>query len=211
MYLTKTPAFIQSLFPDYIWRLPTSEPILYLTFDDGPIPDVTEWVLDQLSHFDAKATFFCVGENVQRHPDVYQRILSEGHAVGNHTHHHKNGWQTDKMQYLDNIAQCAKHVDSPLFRPPYGRLKPNQAKQIKQKYKVVMWDVLTGDFDPTIDAEECYHNILKSTKPGSILVFHDSIKAEATLKKVLPRVLKYYSELGYTFKALNGEAISTIK
>ena len=208
MYLTKTPSFIQSLFPDYIWRLPTSEPVLYLTFDDGPIPGVTEWVLDQLDKYEAKATFFCVGENVQHHPDVYQRILSVGHAVGNHTHNHKNGWQTDKMQYLDNIAQCAKHVNSQLFRPPYGRLKPNQAKQIKQAYKVVMWDVLTGDFDPDIDAEECYHNILKNTKTGSILVFHDSLKAKATLKNVLPRVLKYYSELGYRFSSIGSKIIS---
>jgi peptidoglycan/xylan/chitin deacetylase (PgdA/CDA1 family) len=208
MYLTKTPTFIQSLFPDYIWRLTTSERVLYLTFDDGPIPVVTEWVLDQLSYYDAKATFFCVGENVQHHANVYQRILSEGHAVGNHTYNHKNGWRTDKMQYLDNIAQCAKQVKSQLFRPPYGRLKTNQAKQIKQEYKVVMWDVLTGDFDPRIDAEKCYQNILKNTKPGSILVFHDSLKAEATLTKVLPRVLKHYCDLGYGFSSISSKIIS---
>ena len=203
MYLTKTPSFIQSLFPDYIWRVPTDERILHLTFDDGPIPDVTEWVLDKLKKFEAKATFFCVGENVQRHPKVYQRILSEGHSVGNHTHHHKNGWHTDKVQYLDNVAKCAEHVDSKLFRPPYGRLKPNQAKEIKKQYDIIMWDVLTGDFDPSLNPQDCYHAIIKETKPGSILVFHDSLKAAPVLKEVLPRVLKHYNEQGYIFEALS--------
>ena len=210
MYLTKTPSFIQSRFPDYVWSVPTSDPILYLTFDDGPIPDVTEWVLDQLKQYQAKATFFCVGENVQRYPSIYQRILTEGHSVGNHTYHHKNGWKTDKVQYLYNVAQCAKLVDSTLFRPPYGRLKPSQAKQIKQEYKIIMWDVLTGDFDPHLKPEDCYQNVLKNTKAGSILVFHDSLKAQPILTEVLPRVLAHYHEHGYKFEALKSTSLSKI-
>ena len=202
MYLTKTPSLIQSLFPDLTWRLPSAGNTLHLTFDDGPIPDITEWVLDTLEQHQAKATFFCVGENVAKHPNIFTRIKSEGHSVGNHTYHHKNGWQTAKNDYLDDIRKCAKLVDSNLFRPPYGRMKPSQINTLKHLYQIVMWDILTGDFDPSLDPDTCFQSIIKKTKPGSILVFHDSLKAAPNLQIVLPKVLQHYSELGYTFEAI---------
>jgi len=203
MYLTKTPSFIQSLFPYLTWRLPSKHNILYLTFDDGPIPDITEWVLDILHQHQAKATFFCVGENVAKHPIIFSRIMAEGHSVGNHTQHHINGWQTSKNIYLDDVSQCARLIDSNLFRPPYGRMRPSQINFLKHHYQIVMWDILTGDFDTTLDPDTCFQNIIHNTKPGSILVFHDSLKAAPVLQKVLPKVLQYYSGLGYTFEAIS--------
>ena len=208
MYLTKTPSFIQSLFPNLTWRLPSNSNKLYLTFDDGPIPDVTDWVLDILHQHQAKATFFCVGENVEKHPSIFTRIKAEGHSIGNHTFHHINGWQTKTEEYYQDIRKCAKLVDSNLFRPPYGRMKPSQVNMLKHQYQIVMWDILTGDFDPTLDPDICYQNIIDKTKSGSILVFHDSLKAAPILRKVLPQVLQHYSELGYTFEAINSQSIS---
>jgi len=150
MYLSKTPAFVQSLFPNFIWKIPHSERTLYLTFDDGPIPNITEWVLDVLASHNAKATFFCVGENVQKHSTIFDRIKDEGHAVGNHTFHHKNGWKTDKIDYFHDVRKCAELVESDLFRPPYGKLTPKQAQFLQRHYKIIMWDILTGDFDQNL-------------------------------------------------------------
>jgi peptidoglycan-N-acetylglucosamine deacetylase len=202
MYLTKTPRLLQSLLPAYTWRVSTEEKVLYLTFDDGPIPEVTTWVLDTLRPYNAKATFFCVGDNVQKHPSVFQQILAEGHTVGNHTFHHLNGWDSENISYFHNIRHCARLVNSNLFRPPYGRLTPKQTQFLTRHYQIVMWDVLSGDFDEQISNEECLNNVLSGTKRGSIIVFHDSLKAAERMTYALPRVLEHYAAKGYRFESL---------
>ncbi len=206
MYLVKTPTFIQNLFPNFTWRIPNAEKIIYLTFDDGPIPEVTPWVLEQLRAYDAKGTFFCVGENVQKYPDVFKQVLAEGHTVGNHTYNHLAGWQTDNIPYFHNVRHCARQVNSDLFRPPYGRLKPKQAQFLQRHYRIVMWDVLSGDFDASITNEQCLQNVVKNTQAGSIIVFHDSLKAEEKLRFVLPKVLKHFAAKGYRFEQLQNTA-----
>ena len=203
MYFVKTPSLIQSLFPNFIWHIPVKEKVLFLTFDDGPIPEVTPWVLEQLEQYNAQATFFCVGENIKKHANVFQQVLQAGHAVGNHTFNHLNGWATDNVPYFHNIRHCARLVKSMLFRPPYGRLLPKQVQFLQRHYKIIMWDVLSGDFDPEISEKECLNNVTKNVKPGSIVVFHDSLKAEQKLRYVLPKVLAHFSQLGYVFKKLN--------
>ena len=199
MYIVKTPAFVQRLFPDYTWQIPTAERVLYLTFDDGPIPVVTPWVLDTLRPFDAKATFFCVGENVQRHPDIFQQIIKEGHTVGNHTLQHLNGWETETDTYLQNVQLCANLVPGNLFRPPYGRLRTTQATALKKNYQIVLWDVLSGDFDRGISPQKCFNNIRRHARPGSIVVLHDSLKAERHLRYALPALLDFYAAKGWRF------------
>jgi peptidoglycan/xylan/chitin deacetylase (PgdA/CDA1 family) len=202
MYLVKTPRLVQTLMPGYTWRLPTAENVLYLTFDDGPIPEVTPWVLDSLRDYDARATFFCVGENVQRYPELFERVLADGHSVGNHTHNHLNGWHTDHAEYVRNVRRCARVVASPLFRPPYGRLLPRQRAFLERHFRIVMWDVLSGDFDPELSPERCLANVIENAVGGSITVFHDSRKAEARLRYALPRVLEHFAARGYRFEAL---------
>ncbi len=203
MYLVKTPNFIQSLFPNFTWRIPTNEKCVYLTFDDGPIPEVTPWVLDQLAQYDAKATFFCVGDNIRKYPDIFQMVKDQGHVTGNHTVNHLDGWSTENITYFHNIRRCARQVGSDLFRPPYGRLKPQQALFLQRHYRIVMWDVLSGDFDPDITPEQCYENVVRNVRPGSIIVFHDSLKAQEKLEFALPKVLEYLSAAGYSFNALH--------
>ncbi len=202
MYLAKTPRFIQRLFPNLIWRIPTDEKVIYLSFDDGPIPQLTPWVLDELAKYNAKASFFCVGENVNRYPDLYNRIIEEGHSVGNHTHNHLNGWKTDNRPYLRNVKSCSQSMETSLFRPPYGKLRPKQVQILSKKYKIIMWDVLSGDFDQNITKEDCYENVIQNIGPGSIVVFHDNLKAEERLKYTLPKVLSDLSKEGYTFQNL---------
>ena len=205
MYLVKTPQFIQNLFPNFIWKVPTTDKVLYLTFDDGPIPEVTPWVLDQLDQYQAKATFFCVGDNVRKHPEVFSQVMLGGHSVGSHTFHHLNGWGTENIPYFHNVRRGANLVHSDLFRPPYGRLKPKQAQFLQRHYQIVMWDVLSGDFDPQLSREQCLENVLQNSQKGSIIVFHDSLKAEDKLTYVLPKVLKHFSDLGYRFERLTGQ------
>ncbi len=202
MYLVKTPQFIQKLFPNFTWRIPTDEKVLHLTFDDGPIPVVTPWVLEQLAQHNAKATFFCVGDNVRKHYDVLEMVKKAGHAIGNHTFNHLNGWLTDNVQYFLNVRRCAHALRSNLFRPPYGRLKPRQGDFLQRHYRIVMWDVLSGDFDPEISAEQCLENVLSNAKQGSIVVFHDSLKAWDKLQFVLPKVLAHFASQGYRFARL---------
>lgn len=180
---------------------------IYLTFDDGPHPVATTFVLDELKKFNAKATFFCIGKNVLQFSEPFKRILEEQHAVGNHTHHHLNGWKTKNETYLNDIAIAAKKIQSNLFRPPYGRLRSSQAKQIAEilndkKAKIIMWDVLSGDFDELISKEQCLENILSKTKSGSIIVFHDSEKAFPRLEYVLPLILSEFTKKGYVFEKL---------
>jgi len=202
MFLAKTPAFLPFLMPSYTWRVPTTEKTLYLTFDDGPIPVVTPWVLETLRTYAAKATFFCVGDNVQKHPEVFQQVISEGHAVGNHTFNHLNGWKTDTNTYLENVAQCSRVFNSKLFRPPYGRLRPQQLKALKSEYQIVMWDILSGDFSQKISGDTCLQQVMQYARPGSIVVLHDSLKAERNLRYVLPRVLEGLGGEGFRFEAL---------
>lgn len=207
MYLVKTPGFIQDLFPNFTWKVPTQEKVIYLTFDDGPIPEVTPWVLEQLAQYNAKGTFFCVGENVLKNKDIFQEVIKQGHSVGNHTYNHLNGWGSDNIPYFHNIRHCARLVNSSLFRPPYGRLMPKQAQFLQRHYRIIMWDVLSGDFDINISKEQCLENVVNKAKPGSIVVFHDSLKAQAKLKYVLPKVLEYYHQKGFRFEALNDQVI----
>ena len=204
-YLKKTPRLFQKVFPGRIWNIDTDEKILYFTFDDGPHPEATSFVLDELKKYNAKATFFCVGRNVKENFDVYQKIISEGHKPGNHTYSHLNGWKTNDKIYVEDVAKAAKIIDSNLFRPPYGRITKFQMKAIqgnKLHLKTIMWDVLSGDFDPAVTGENCYLNVINNAKPGSIVVFHDSAKSFATLQYALPRILKYYSENGFAFTVL---------
>ena len=206
MYLVKTPRLIQNLLPTFTWRIPTDEEkVLYLTFDDGPIPEVTPWVLDTLRQFNAKATFFCVGDNVKKNPSVFQQVLAEGHAVGNHTFNHLNGWDSENISFFHNVRHCAKLVKSSLFRPPYGRLTPKQTQFLTRHYQIVMWDVLSGDFDQTISKEDCLSNVMASTKRGSIIVFHDSQKAAERMMYTLPRFLEHFVAKGYRFESLKSE------
>lgn len=199
-YPTKIPNFLQRLFSKYTFSLPTSEKVIYLTFDDGPISEVTPWVLEQLAAYNAKATFFMIGDNVRKYPKVYAQVLNEKHRIGNHTFNHLNGWKTTNEIYFKNVAECAAVIDTKLFRPPYGKLKPSQAKYLRKQYQIVLWDILSGDFDATISSEQCLDNILKNAEKGSIIVFHDSLKAEKHLRFVLPKVLEHFSKKGFVFK-----------
>lgn len=191
------------MYRDLVWKIPTSDPVLFLTFDDGPVPGVTPEVLLILKKYNAKATFFCIGENVEKHPGIYQEIIDNGHKTGNHTYNHLNGWKTKNPVYFRNVLKCTTKVDSLLFRPPYGKITRSQSAKLKRKFSIIMWDVLSGDFDPEITKEKCLKNVIQSAQPGSIIVFHDSIKAADKMLFALPKVLDYYSEKGFSFQPLN--------
>ena len=206
-YFVKTPGWLKKIYDSYIWSIPASDKILYLTFDDGPHPEATTFVLKELKKYNVLATFFCIGKNVVAYPDIYRQIIQEGHSVGNHTYNHLNGWKTNNDDYLNDIALASNEIDSYLFRPPYGRITSFQAKNLKQamkgkKPKVIMWDVLSGDFDTECTPQQCLANVIFASVPGSIIVFHDSEKAFPRLEYTLPKVLHYFSEKGYLFKAL---------
>lgn len=206
-YFIKTPWWIKKIFSSYIWHIPVEKKTVYLTFDDGPHPVATPFVLQQLKEYNAAATFFCIGKNVVNHPDIYQQIIAKGHAVGNHTHNHLNGWKTATDTYIDNISEAAKHIDTHLFRPPYGRIKRSQAKQIakalqRSNAQIIMWDVLSADFDTTITPQQCVNNVLKQVTGGSVVVFHDSEKAFKNLAYALPVVLQELKKRGYIFKRI---------
>lgn len=207
MYLVTTPPLLRRLYPaSLIWNMPRTEQTIYLTFDDGPIPEITPWVLETLEQYDARATFFCIGDNVRKHPSIYERILEKGHAVGNHTFNHLNGWKTPDAAYLENIRQCAGLVESNLFRPPYGRIRRSQIRKLRhlgpETTQIIMWDVLSGDFDRKLSPEGCLRNVIKHARNGSIVVFHDSLKAESRLRYTLPRALQFWKEKNFQFKKL---------
>lgn len=204
-YLT---LLLRFFYPKYIWKIKTIEKKVYLTFDDGPTPEITQWVLEQLEKYNAKATFFCIGDNIKKHPSEFEKIIKSDHSIGNHTFNHLNGWKTTTEAYLNNIEKCneelKKHkVQTHLFRPPYGKIKSAQANKIlKQANSIIMWDVISRDYDSNTTKEACTNKVLKETKPGSIVVMHDSIKAFSNLKYALPIVLTKLSEKGYTFEKL---------
>jgi peptidoglycan/xylan/chitin deacetylase (PgdA/CDA1 family) len=213
MYLVNTPWWLRAIYPQLIWQMPVQEKIIYLTFDDGPHATATPYVLDRLAQYNAKASFFCIGKNVMEHPEIYARILNEGHAVGNHTQHHANGWKVSDSKYFNEIDEAATLIQSNLFRPPYGRIKRSQINRLIQSsdpqpstkqaaYQIMMWSVLSGDFDTKLSADTCTQNVIKHTKAGSIVVFHDSAKAWGRMSEALPKVLKHFSGQGFRFEAL---------
>jgi peptidoglycan/xylan/chitin deacetylase (PgdA/CDA1 family) len=192
MYRSRIPAFAKFFLPQIICRPNTNgKKMVYLTFDDGPIPETTPYILDTLNKYGIKATFFCVGENVKKHPELYKHITEEGHFVGNHTFNHLKGWATPLKTYLGNVSQCAEYVASDLFRPPYGKMTFRQYNTLKKKYRLIFWDVLSPDFDATSSAQQCLEIIKKKTRTGSILVFHDNIKAKNKLTELLPQALDF--------------------
>ncbi|GGD82850.1 polysaccharide deacetylase family protein [Planktosalinus lacus] len=203
-YVVKNPFFISYLFPKRIWHFSRKQKTVYLTFDDGPIPDVTPWVLQQLKQYNAKATFFCIGHNIQKHPALFAQLKAEGHQLGNHTFNHLNASKTSFDEYMENTKKAEVYFKQPLlFRPPYGKLDSKKAKAlINSEYQIVMWDVLSADFDQSISPEICLKNVLSNATNGSIVIFHDSLKAEKNLRYALPEVLRHFSEKGFVFKAI---------
>lgn len=216
MYLVRPPYLLKKVFSKVVWRMPTTDKTIYLTFDDGPIESVTPWVLDLLKKNAIKATFFCVGANVEKHPQLYRRILEEGHQTGNHTFNHLKGWNTHTRTYLKNVVLCdeafKKYTDSTdsqlvtsekkLFRPPYGKAKKSQLSHLFPHYSIIMWDVLSGDYDKNTSNEKCLSNIISNVRNGSIIVFHDSLKAESNLKYALPLFIEWALDEGYNFKSI---------
>jgi peptidoglycan/xylan/chitin deacetylase (PgdA/CDA1 family) len=208
----RTPFFLPWLYPSLIWRMPAGEKELYLTFDDGPVTGPTDFVLSTLQQYNAKATFFCIGENIKKHPQLFRQILHHGHAIGNHTYNHLNGWNTTAADYRDNVLLCQneirthqagfeKSLPGNFFRPPYGRIKGAQVKMLSG-FKIIMWDVLSVDYSKGLSPDTCLKNTIGATRNGSIIVFHDSFKAEKNLKLVLPRFIEYFSAQGFIFKAI---------
>jgi len=188
------------------WKIPTEKKELFLTFDDGPFPGTTEMILEQLNKFNAKATFFCVGDNIRKHPQLFEEIKNQGHSVGNHTFHHLNGWKHSLKSYLNNVKMCETLTGTKLFRPPYGKLTPLQRFKLQNHYYILLWSVLPGDFDPKLSNEKCLERVLKHSHfPGSIVVFHDNLKAFEKLQYTLPKYLEYFSKLGYTFSSITPE------
>lgn len=202
----KTNPIIKNIFSNYVWTIPNDEKKVFLTFDDGPTPEITEWVVAQLKKYNFKATFFCIGNNIAKHPELFNQLITEGHAIGNHTFNHVKGWNTPNKTYLKEVENCEEEIKkaslipipSKLFRPPYGKIKPSQSRKLRKLgYKIIMWDVLSADYKQTITKEKCLENVVKNVESGSIIVFHDSIKAFTNLEFVLPKTLQFLSENGY--------------
>lgn len=244
-YWIKTNKLIKRLFSNQVWDIPNTEKKVYLTFDDGPTPEVTTWVLSILKQHDIKATFFCIGENIRKHPELFQNVIAEGHHIGNHTYNHLQGWKTSDKDYLKNIRLCDEEIrkqttddthqkaknkiqsaettlekneffltknlktatcnlQSKLFRPPYGKIRPSQSARLRKKgYKIIMWDVLSADFDLRITPEKCLENVVKNTTQGSIIVFHDSRKAFKNLEYTLPKTIEILKEKGFLFDTID--------
>lgn len=210
----KTPKLVKWMFPNYIWNIPTTSKTIYLTFDDGPTPEITNWTLTVLKQYQAKATFFCIGNNIKKHPEIFENIIQDGHAIGNHTYNHLKGWKSNTRPYLDNIKQAqdliefhAKNQKTKFintFRPPYGQITLKQGKQLLAlNYKIIMWDVLSFDWQTQVSPETCFKNIISKTTNGSIVVFHDSVKASRNMQYALPKMLEYFSNKGYVFQPIN--------
>ena len=211
-YWIKTNALIKKIFSNYVWDVSNIENKIYLTFDDGPTPEITEWVLEELKKHNAKATFFCIGNNIEKHPEIFEKVIRGGHSIGNHTFNHLNGWKTKTEDYIENVKKCSeeflncklKTENYQLFRPPYGKIKTSQAKKLRKLgCKIIMWDVLSADYDTTITPEKCLENVLQNVTSGSIIVFHDSVKAFPNLEYTLPKALKYWAAKGFVFEKLD--------
>lgn len=223
MFIHKTNFLMRALYPDFIWKIPTKEKEIFLTFDDGPIPEITEFVLEELNKYQAKATFFCIGGNIEKYPSVFQNIVNQQHTIGNHTFNHLKGWDTEDDVYVDNFKKCEEiivdrcslfdvrdttienrqsKIGNRKFRPPFGRIKRNQAKEILKSHEIIMWDVLTGDYDQNLSKELVLSKTLQYTIQGSIVLFHDSIKASKNMMYALPIVLEHFSEQGFSFKSM---------
>jgi len=204
-YFIKTPWILKKYYNGCIWSIPTDKKIIYLTFDDGPHALATPFILGTLKNYQARATFFCIGKNVIEEPELYRKILEDGHRVGNHTHNHLNGWKTPDKLYFQNISEAAKYIDSDLFRPPYGRISRFQMKHLLAepfRYRIVMWNILSADFDQGITGNQCAFHVIGNAGPGSIVIFHDSAKAYDRMRVALPKVLKYFSDKGYSFESI---------
>jgi peptidoglycan-N-acetylglucosamine deacetylase len=206
-----TGIFTYVLPASLLWQVKTVKKTVYLTFDDGPIPDLTEEILGILEKFNAKATFFCVGENVERYAEIYAKILEKGHSTGNHTHRHLKGWSVNCASYISDIQEAGKHISSGLFRPPYGLMTYKQAKMLAKEFKVVMWSVLTRDYDPAVRNEECLQIALEGLKPGAIIVFHDNVKAREKVRYALPRLLEHMDKEGYRSEKLEPDLIGVLE
>ncbi len=206
MNMFTSPVLLKKIFPSLTWdvrELRKTRKTVYLTFDDGPMPVITPWVLDLLREQKVRATFFCLGKNIEDQPELFKRIGDEGHSIGNHTFNHLKGWRTPNQNYFEDIERAQHLVHSKYFRPPYGKIKISQITRLRKHYKIVMWDVLSRDFDQSLTGEDCLQNIVVHSKPGSIVVFHDSYKAEKNLRFVLPRAIEFYKKQGYTFSILS--------
>jgi peptidoglycan/xylan/chitin deacetylase (PgdA/CDA1 family) len=204
-YFVKTPWLLKKWYSGCIWNFPTDKKIIFLTFDDGPHILSTPFILDELKKYQAKGTFFCIGKNVSEQPQLYRRILEEGHRVGNHTQDHLNGWKTADKKYFQNIQRATSFIDSDLFRPPYGRITRFQVENLTSNplnFRIIMWDVLSADFDKKIALNKCSENVIRYARPGSIVVFHDSQKAFDKMTFALPKVLQHFSEEGYIFESI---------
>ena len=223
MFIHKTNFLMRALYPNFIWRIPTEKKEIFLTFDDGPIPEITEFVLEELEKYKAKATFFCIGGNIEKYPDIFQKVVNQQHTIGNHTFNHVRGWDSGDEYYLDNFRKCEEliierclifdacgvaidnrktTIENRKFRPPFGRIKRSQAKEILKTHEIVMWDVLTGDYDSSLSKDRVLSKALQHSGQGSIVLFHDSIKASKNMMYALPKFLEHFSEQGYIFKSL---------
>lgn len=201
-YFTRTPSILSKIMPSAMWSVPGSHRGLYLTFDDGPSPEITDWVLDRLAEYHAEATFFCLGKNLEAHPGIASRTMNCGHTIGNHTFGHLNGWKTGTDDYIKDVDRCNALLSSLLFRPPYGRISSSQYRLLKDQYRIVMWSLLSADFDANISKERCLQNVIRNARSGDIIVFHDSVRAWPRLEYVLPRALENLAEKGFHFKKL---------
>ena len=210
-YWVKTHRLIKKLFSGFVWDIPNNSKTVYLTFDDGPTPEITEWVLDVLKQHGVKATFFCIGNNINNNPEIFKKVIEGGHTIANHTYNHLNGWKTDNNRYFENIDATEKAIEAnggnrafkKLFRPPYGRMKRLQAAEVRRRgYRIIMWDVLSADFDKTITPEQCLQNVIRNTRDGSVIIFHDSVKAFPNVEHALPEAIKYLKEKGFKFEAI---------
>lgn len=201
-YIARVPSLLFRISRNLNWKVPTEDKEIYLTFDDGPTPEVTRWVLSQLKEYGAEATFFCLGKNVKANPDIYLDILEAGHMTGNHSFSHAKGFRTRTKEYVENVKLARDYIDSRLFRPPYGRILPSQINALRKDYDIIMWSVLSVDYDRTLDVQEVVNNVLNNVFPGAIVVFHDSVKASKNLYAALPIILKELDAQGYKMHSL---------
>jgi peptidoglycan/xylan/chitin deacetylase (PgdA/CDA1 family) len=202
MAFVRIPGILKKIYLGLTWNIPGKDRVLYLTFDDGPTPEITDQVLSMLSSRGARATFFCIGRNAERNPEILSRILNAGHSIGNHTYSHLKGWYTPNRQYFEDIELASQFVPSTLYRPAYGMITPAQIRYLKQRFQIVLWDVMSYDFDPATSKEKCLSNVIRNARPGSVIVFHDSVKASGNLLYALPRVLDHFRRLGFSFDAI---------